>query len=110
MEMNEYTPGLKRVNMLDLDFNIPGNKYGEPGLLKPVVKPPQFDDMLKYAAILSEGFPSVRVDLVRVADRICFGEMTFYPLAGMSRISPGSFDYFPGSYLNLPSKEFMSIK
>ena len=28
--------------------------------------------------------------------------MTFYPLAGLLKINPESFDYFLGSYLQLP--------
>lgn len=33
--------------------------------------------MLRYAAILSEGFPEVRVDLYEIKGRVIFGEMTF---------------------------------
>jgi hypothetical protein len=102
VEMNEYTPGLKRVNMLDLDLNLLENKYSSPPLFQPVTRPMQLDRMLEYAAILSKGFPFVRVDFITVNDRIYFGEMTFYPLAGLARISPESFDYFLGSYLKLP--------
>jgi hypothetical protein len=102
VEVNEYTPGLKRVNMCDLDFNVLEKQYRDSPLSQPVVKPPQWDWMLEYAAILSKSFPFVRVDLICVHDRIYFGEMTFYPLAGLDKMSPESFDYFLGSYLNLP--------
>lgn len=102
VEMNEYTPGLKRVNMFDLDLNLLENKYSNLPLLQPVTRPLHLDRMLKYAAILSKGFPFVRVDFISVKERICFGEITFYPLAGMAKISPESFDYFLGSYLKLP--------
>jgi hypothetical protein len=40
--------------------------------------------------------------LIRVNDRIYFGEMTFYPLAGLNWIAPESFNYRLGSYLHLP--------
>jgi len=105
VEMNEYTPGLKRVNMLDIDLNPLENQYSDPPLLQPVIRPPQFDRMLEYAAILSKGFPFVRVDFIGIGDRLLFGEMTFYPLAGMARISPESFDYFLGSFLKLPAAQ-----
>jgi hypothetical protein len=102
VEINEYQAELHRVNMFDLDLNLLENKYGSPPLPEPVIRPPQFDRMLEYSTILSKGFPFVRVDLVCVTNRIYFGEMTFYPLAGLAKISPESFDYFLGSYLQLP--------
>lgn len=42
-----------------------------------VPKPHHLDQMLKYAEILSEGFPEVRVDFYEINDKIYFGEMTF---------------------------------
>lgn len=102
VEINEYTPGLHRVNMFDLDLNLLENKYIEPSLSQPITRPPQFDRMLEYAAILSRGFPFVRVDFIVVNGRIYFGEMTFYPLAGLCKLDPQSFDSYLGSFLNLP--------
>jgi hypothetical protein len=102
VEINEYSPGLKRVNMFDIDLRLMENEYMDAPLSQPVSRDRQYEKMLEYAAVLSEGFPFVRVDLIRVNDRICFGEMTFYPLAGLSWIAPESFNYFLGSYLHLP--------
>ncbi|KQC08336.1 MAG: hypothetical protein APR62_04890 [Smithella sp. SDB] len=102
VEINEYTPGLKRVNMFDLDLNLLENKYSEPPLPRPVKKPPQFERMIEYAAILSSGFPFVRVDFICVNNRIYFGEMTFYPLGGLARLDPQSFDSYLGSFFKLP--------
>lgn len=42
-----------------------------------IPKPETLHDMLRYAAILSEGFPEVRVDLYEIKGRVIFGEMTF---------------------------------
>ena len=102
VEINEYQDELHRVNMFDLDLNLLENKYGSPPLPQPVIRPPQFDRMLEYSAILSQGFPFLRVDLLYVNNRIYFGEMTFFPLAGLLRLSPDSFDFYLGSYLQLP--------
>lgn len=44
-----------------------------------IKKPEQIDKMLEYAAVLSKGFPFVRVDFYVMNDRIYFGEMTFTP-------------------------------
>jgi len=102
VEINEYHAEGHRVNMFDTGLNLLENKYSFPPLRQPVIKPPQFDRMLEYSTILSKGFPFVRVDLFCVTSRIYFGEMTFYPLGGMAKLSPESFDYFLGSYLQLP--------
>ena len=89
--------------MFDLDLNLLENKYGVPHLPQPLTKPPQYEEMLEYATILSKGFPFVRVDLLYVNNRIYFGEMTFYPWAGLCKFNPDSFDYLLGSYLKLPA-------
>ncbi len=102
VEINEYEGELHRVNMFDLNMNLLENKYGSPPLPEPYTSPPQFDRMLEYSAILSKGFPFVRVDLLCVNNKVYFGELTFYPLAGLLKIDPESFDYFLGSYLQLP--------
>lgn len=105
VEINKEKDGLERVNMFDIDLNPLENKYGSLPLDEPVARNPRFDRMLEYAVALSKGFPFVRVDLLYVNDRICFGEMTFYPLAGILKITPESFDYFLGSFLQLPNTE-----
>ena len=48
-------------------------------------RPAFLDDLLKTAAVLSEGFKYVRVDLYHVNGRVKFGEMTFTPACGFSR-------------------------
>lgn len=103
VEINEYQAELHRVNMFDLDLNLLENKYGSPPLQVTVTRTSQFGRMLEYSTILSKGFPFVRVDLLYVNNRIYFGEMTFYPLAGLCKLDPESFDYFLGSFLQLPS-------
>lgn len=104
VEVNEDEGGIHRVNIFDLNMNLLESKYSSPPLPAPYAKPPYFDQMRDYAAALSKGFPFVRVDLIRVRDKIYFGEMTFYPLAGLCKINPDSFDYFLGSYLELPAE------
>jgi hypothetical protein len=91
--------------MFDLELNLLENKYSDPPLLQPITRTAQFDRMLEYASILSKGFPFVRVDLLYVNSRILFGEMTFYPLAGMCKLDPESFDYFLGSFSQIPPRQ-----
>jgi hypothetical protein len=106
VEIYEDNAGCTRGNMYDLNLKLLENKYKNPPLHEPITRPPQFDRMLEYAAKLSADFPFVRVDLLDVKNRIYFGEMTFYPLGGMAKIRPESFDYFLGSYLQLPVERF----
>lgn len=101
VEINEYQAQLHRVNMFDIDLNLLENKYDSPSLQTPVARTPQYEKMLEYSTMLSEGFTFVRVDLLYVNNRIYFGEMTFYPLAGLCKLDPDSFDFFLGSYLKL---------
>jgi len=102
VEINEDRAELHRVNMFDIDLNILENKYSSPALQEPVTRTPQYEKVLEYAAILSRGFPFVRVDFIVVNSRIYFGEMTFYPLAGLCKLDPQSFDSYLGAFLNLP--------
>lgn len=59
---------------------------------KPIAKPEKLDELIKYAKILSEGFPHVRVDLYLVKGKVYFGEMTFTNGAGFDKIQPRDFD------------------
>ncbi len=92
----------RQQNMFDLDLNILDVKSFLPSLAVKVTKSEFYGKMLKYAAVLSQGFPFVRVDLGDVNNRVYFGEMTFYPNGGMRPFNPESFDSFLGSYLQLP--------
>lgn len=64
--------------------------------------PPQLEDMLAHAAALSAGLDFVRVDLTLFEGRIVFGEFTLYPLAGVGRFNPDSFDEVLGQFWRLP--------
>ena len=46
-------------------------------------RPKNLEKMLQYAAILSEDFEFVRVDLYDTGDKVYFGELTFTPSAGI---------------------------
>jgi hypothetical protein len=48
-------------------------------------KPRNFDKMLEYATVLSQGSPFVRVDLYDTGDKVFFGEITFTPHGGLLR-------------------------
>lgn len=63
-----------------------GEKGFEPAPNHKEVMPDNLTDMIKVAEELSKGFKFLRVDLYNVKGRIYFGELTFYPAAGMGSI------------------------
>ena len=60
--------------------------------------PESFPKMVTIAEKLGAEFDFVRVDLYSVNNTISFGEMSFYPGAGMNPYSPREWDYKLGSY------------
>lgn len=61
----------------------------------------EFDEMKRYAAILSKPFPHVRVDFYCVDGKIYFGEMTFYHMGACNKIEPPGFAKQMGSWIDL---------
>ncbi len=66
--------------------------------------PPRYDEMIKMAETLAEGFPFIRVDFYNIEGRIYFGEMTFFPNGGFEGFVPKEWDEKLGSWLTLPEK------
>lgn len=93
-----------KSNIYDLDwadFGVTGNyPRGENG----VPKPDKLDEMLSIAGKLSQGFPSVRVDLYSINGNIYFGELTFFHCSGYVRYTPDSFDFDLGEKFKLPER------
>lgn len=72
---------------------------------KSIEKPKCLDKMLEYAERLSSPFLHARVDFYIVKDEIIFGEITFTPGAGFSKIEPRSFNVKMGSLLKLSEEK-----
>lgn len=71
----------------DLEWNIIDITKEKATLFpEETMKPSCFDEMVKYARVLSKGIPFVRVDFYDSNGKVVFGEMTFTPTAGMSDI------------------------
>ena len=77
-----------QVALYDLDWNFhPEFSISTPHsilVLKPVSKPKSLDQMLHAAAVLSKGFPELRVVLYEVDDKPYFGELIFSSAAGFN--------------------------
>jgi len=87
------------------DFErLPYNRVGEVALELEEGKPENWDEMMEIAAILSEPFPHVRVDLYNVSGKILFGELTFYNDSGYMKYDPDEFDFLMGEKFELPEK------
>lgn len=97
------------VMTYDLDWNahpeysVPTSHY----LLSQVriPRPECLDRMLEVAAVLSRGFPQVRVDLYEVSGKIYFGELTFASAAGFNDFYTKEFLEILGSHVKLKTQE-----
>jgi hypothetical protein len=79
------------------------------GLLYPqapfdVPPPPLLPEMLATAELIGAGFSYVRVDLYALAGAVKFGEVTFYPGAGLELFDPRGFDGLFGAQWPLEAK------
>ena len=68
---------------------------------KNLEKPKHFMEMVDIARKLSADFPHVRVDLYQEADKVYFGELTFYHFGGFTRFEPDEWDYKFGEYFDI---------
>lgn len=74
--------------------------------MKYMAPPKKLDLLIRYAELLSEDFPHVRVDMYIVGDRIVFGELSFSSNAGLNKIKPYKFDCKLGDLFILPEKQY----
>lgn len=88
------------VGLYDLEWNFhPEYSISKPHYIlgHPIPKPKTLDKMLKAAAILSKGFPEVRIDLYETGGKVYFGEMTFTSAAGFN-------DFYTDDFLKILGK------
>jgi hypothetical protein len=76
-----YDPAWKR---------LPYDK-GYPVETRDLTVPSSLPQMIAGAEQLAEGFDFIRVDLYEIGGHPLFGELTFYPDAGLAEINPGEF-------------------
>jgi hypothetical protein len=68
-------------------------------------KPSNWDEMVKFAELLANKFPFVRVDLYNINGQIYFSEMTFTPAKGTLILDDDKCDFEMGEWLNI--KEYI---
>ena len=84
-----------------------GEQYCPPDYARVFERPENFEKMLEIVECLSQGIPFVRVDLYNTKGKIYFGELTFFPAAGVGKFSPEEWDLKLGEYLTLPQSKIM---
>lgn len=89
------------VDFYDIDWNhMPFERhYKNSGIIER--KPTNYDLMIRISEKLSQKIPFVRVDLYEVDGTLYFGELTFYPGAGIEEFRPEEYDYLLGSWINI---------
>ena len=74
------------------------------GINEDAPKPENLEEMLQISTKLSEDFPFARIDLYSLANKIYFGEVTFYPWSGYMEFEPDDFDFVLGEKFSLRRK------
>ena len=83
-----------------LDIRRPGH----PNSSVPQEAPKELELMLSLAELLSKDIPFLRTDFYTIQGRVYFGELTFFPAAGMSKFDPEEWDEILGDWLLLSER------
>ncbi len=103
--LNRNTKTGLNVDFYDLNWTPMPFERHYPSSGQALNKPRNFDKMIGFSKMLSKDIPFVRVDFYEAGDRLYFGELTFYPGAGLEEFSPEYYDYLLGSWIKLPLKK-----
>lgn len=89
----------RECNKIEAEIEYPNKKDVK------LEKTNEIQKMIKYAEILSKGFPHVRVDFYYFDKKIYFGELTFYHSSGYQKFKPESFAIEMGNKIKLKNNE-----
>ena len=99
---DEYSSNLKMA-FYDLNWNKQPFYYDHMLYDQELLKPNNYDEMIKIATKCCQGFPFVCVDLYRLNDgTIKFGEMTFTRTSGSAHWNDEKYNRMLGKILKLP--------
>lgn len=99
MTFNRF--GNLREKHFNRDFEPLDLWNGAPQYTGDIQRPGNFEEMLRLADSLAQGFDFIRVDLFSVGNRIYFGELTCYPAGGIARFIPKEYDFIFGEKWDL---------
>ena len=98
----------EKIDFYDMDWNriksLVGLTEGVHNSMYDMPRPRSFNDMLRYASILSEDLPFSRIDFYDINGSAYFGEITFFPTSGFGRFHPREWDKRIGDWICLPAK------
>ncbi len=92
-----------KANYYDLDFNLlPFREKALPNFKDYQLElPDNFHEMIRYAERIANGIKFARIDFYDVDEHIYFGEITFYPAAGLGQFVPNKYDLEIGNKLSI---------
>ncbi|MEB6336457.1 ATP-grasp fold amidoligase family protein [Serratia rhizosphaerae] len=90
--------GEHRRDIFDEQWNRTEIRLVLPNAEQPLAAPSQLADMLRLARLTAQQFSYLRVDFYQVGERVYFGELTFTPGAGLSRLMPERIEQEWGGY------------
>ncbi|MCH5320251.1 MAG: glycosyl transferase [Eubacterium sp.] len=93
----------KRSDFFDINFNRLPFARGSNNSGKEIKKPQGYDEMVRLAKVLSQGFAHIRVDFYDVNGKVYFGELTFFSNSGFSKFHPDKYDKIFGDWIKLPT-------
>lgn len=93
-----------KFDFYDMEFNHLPFTNGHPNSNKAIAKPKSFEEMKKFAAILSRGIPEARIDFYDINGKVYFGEITFFHWSGFKKFDPPIWDETFGNWIKLPQE------
>ena len=84
---------------------VPFSRSDYPQIDEIPPRPKCLEEMIQYAARLSQGIPFVRVDFFVIDEHVYFSEFTFTPGVGYGLFSPIEWEKKIGDWIILPDKK-----
>lgn len=93
----------QRIDYFDVEFNhLPIKRGSIPNANKTIEKPEGFEKLIPLVERIANNIPFIRVDFYIVDGHPYFGEIAFYPSAGLAEFSPYEWEERIGSWIQLP--------
>ena len=94
-----------RMSFYDMNFELTDCKRKDFKTLNYTPKKPKnFEKMKKFACILSQNIPHLRVDFYEINGKLYFGELTFYTNSGFIPFENETWNKSLGELIKLPPK------
>ena len=100
-----FTAGGLKVTFYDTKWKMMPFERHYPRSKTPLAKPLNYDEMVTLAEKLAKDISFVRVDFYSINEKTYFGEMTYYPGAGLEEFTPSAWDAKIGNLLILPKEK-----